>query len=93
MNGRKPDCRLQEILGKYSARQLRLAFLTQMWNAKVDFSESLMTGEVRTMEAAFNVGRKFYMNPRSISENSVTELLHECESAGQPSPGRRASSG
>ena len=46
---------LQEILQKYTARQLRLAFLTQLWNSKVDFSESLMTGEVRGIEIAFNV--------------------------------------
>lgn len=45
----------QEILQKYTARQLRLAFLTQLWNSKVDFSESLMTGEVRGIEIAFNV--------------------------------------
>ena len=45
----------QEILQKYSARQLRLAFLTQLWNSKVDFSESLMTGEVRGIEITFNV--------------------------------------
>jgi cysteinyl-tRNA synthetase len=47
----------QEILQKYTARQLRLAFLTQFWNAKVDFSESLMTGEVRTIELTLNVGQ------------------------------------
>jgi cysteinyl-tRNA synthetase len=47
----------QEILQKYTARQLRLAFLTQLWNAKVDFSESLMTGEVRAIETTFNVSR------------------------------------
>ena len=46
---------MQEILQKYTARQLRLAFLTQLWNSKVDFSESLMTGEVRGIEIAFNV--------------------------------------
>ena len=46
---------LQEILQKYTARQLRLAFLTQLWNSKVDFSESLMTGEVRGIEITFNV--------------------------------------
>ncbi|KAL7281481.1 hypothetical protein ACG7TL_004796 [Trametes sanguinea] len=45
---------IDEILQKYTARQLRLAFLTQLWNAKVDFSESLMTGEVRGIEIAFN---------------------------------------
>ncbi|KAF8236044.1 hypothetical protein L208DRAFT_1391483 [Tricholoma matsutake] len=45
---------IDEILQKYTARQLRLAFLTQLWNAKVDFSESLMTGEVRTIELILN---------------------------------------
>lgn len=45
---------IDEILQKYSARQLRLAFLTQQWNAKMDFSESLMTGEVKNIETAFN---------------------------------------
>ncbi|KZT10897.1 uncharacterized protein LAESUDRAFT_721290 [Laetiporus sulphureus 93-53] len=45
---------IDEILQKYTARQLRLAFLTQLWNAKVDFSEALMTGEVRSLETAFS---------------------------------------
>ncbi|KAF8349126.1 tRNA synthetases class I (C) catalytic domain-containing protein [Amanita rubescens] len=45
---------IDETLQRYSARQLRLAFLTQTWNAKVDFSESLMTGEVRNIEQTLN---------------------------------------
>ncbi|KAG6866398.1 hypothetical protein C0991_004683 [Blastosporella zonata] len=45
---------IDEILDKHTARQLRLAFLTQLWNAKVDFSESLMTGEVRGLELTLN---------------------------------------
>ncbi|KAK0242105.1 tRNA synthetases class I (C) catalytic domain-containing protein [Armillaria nabsnona] len=45
---------IDEILQRHSARQLRLAFLTQLWNAKVDFSESLMTGEVRNIETTLN---------------------------------------
>ncbi|KDQ55793.1 hypothetical protein JAAARDRAFT_37217 [Jaapia argillacea MUCL 33604] len=45
---------IDEILQKYTPRQLRLAFLTQTWNAKVDFSESSMTGEVRNIEVTFN---------------------------------------
>ncbi|KJA20025.1 hypothetical protein HYPSUDRAFT_43630 [Hypholoma sublateritium FD-334 SS-4] len=45
---------IDEILEKFSARQLRLAFLTQLWNSKVDFSESLMTGEVRNLEVTIN---------------------------------------
>ncbi|KAF8826055.1 hypothetical protein HHX47_DHR6000361 [Lentinula edodes] len=46
---------IDEILQKYTARQIRLAFLTQLWNAKVDFSESLMAGEVRNVESTLNV--------------------------------------
>ncbi|KZT29170.1 cysteinyl-tRNA synthetase [Neolentinus lepideus HHB14362 ss-1] len=45
---------IDEILRKYTARQLRLAFLTQQWNARMDFSESLMTGEVKSIETGFN---------------------------------------
>jgi cysteinyl-tRNA synthetase len=44
----------QEILQRFTARQLRLAFLTQLWNAKIDFSESMMTGEVKALEATLN---------------------------------------
>ncbi|KIK24834.1 hypothetical protein PISMIDRAFT_677956 [Pisolithus microcarpus 441] len=45
---------IDEILQRFTPRQLRLAFLSQLWNAKVDFSESLMAGEVRTIENNFN---------------------------------------
>ncbi|KAJ3727175.1 tRNA synthetases class I (C) catalytic domain-containing protein [Lentinula guzmanii] len=45
---------IDEILQKYTARQIRLTFLTQLWNAKVDFSESLMSGEVRNLETTLN---------------------------------------
>ncbi|KAF8445055.1 cysteinyl-tRNA synthetase [Boletus edulis BED1] len=45
---------IDDILQKFTPRQLRLAFLTQLWNAKVDFSDSLMTGEVKTIETTFN---------------------------------------
>ncbi|KAF8550855.1 cysteinyl-tRNA synthetase [Imleria badia] len=45
---------IDDILQKFTPRQLRLAFLSQSWNAKVDFSDSLMTGEVKTIETTFN---------------------------------------
>ncbi|KAF5351909.1 hypothetical protein D9756_007640 [Leucocoprinus leucothites] len=45
---------IDEILKRFTARQLRLAFLTQLWNTKMDFSESLLTGEVRNIETAMN---------------------------------------
>lgn len=45
---------IDEILERFTARQLRLSFLTTLWNAKLDFSEALMTGEVRGIESQFN---------------------------------------
>ncbi|KIK60442.1 hypothetical protein GYMLUDRAFT_43756 [Collybiopsis luxurians FD-317 M1] len=54
---------IDEILQKYTARQMRLAFLTQLWNAKVDFSESLMSGEVRNLETTLN---NFFTNVRAL---------------------------
>ncbi|KAI9067364.1 hypothetical protein FKP32DRAFT_1683968 [Trametes sanguinea] len=61
---------IDEILQKYTARQLRLAFLTQLWNAKVDFSESLMTGEVRGIEIAFN---NFFTNVKALVSQAEAE--------------------
>ncbi|KAH9946950.1 cysteinyl-tRNA synthetase [Amylocystis lapponica] len=57
---------IDEILQKYTARQLRLAFLTQLWNAKVDFSESLMLGEVRNLETTLNVSGNLKVTSRII---------------------------
>ncbi|KAG8733370.1 hypothetical protein FRC11_006792 [Ceratobasidium sp. 423] len=45
---------VEDALKMYSARQLRLAFLAQPWNAKMDFKESLML-EVRSQETVFNL--------------------------------------
>ncbi|KAI0743951.1 tRNA synthetases class I (C) catalytic domain-containing protein [Daedaleopsis nitida] len=88
---------IDEILQKYSARQLRLAFLTQLWNSKVDFSESLMTGEVRGIEIAFN---NFFTNVKALvsqaeadgpklddknhlqdAERELTDSLHASQAA------------
>lgn len=38
---------------------MRLAFLTQLWNSKIDFTDSLMTGEVRNIETTLNVRTSF----------------------------------
>ncbi|KAF5388684.1 hypothetical protein D9757_004757 [Collybiopsis confluens] len=54
---------IDEILEKYTARQMRLAFVTQLWNAKVDFSESLMAGEVRNLETTLN---NFFTNIKAL---------------------------
>ncbi|KAJ7267656.1 tRNA synthetases class I (C) catalytic domain-containing protein [Mycena haematopus] len=61
---------IDEILQKYSARQLRLAFLTQLWNAKVDFTESLMTGEVRSLETTIN---NFFTNVNALSSQASAD--------------------
>ncbi|KAJ7879586.1 tRNA synthetases class I (C) catalytic domain-containing protein [Mycena olivaceomarginata] len=67
---------IDEILQKYTARQLRLAFLTQLWSAKVDFTESLMTGEVRSLETTIN---NFFTN--------VSALLSQASADGIRSDG------
>lgn len=46
---------IKEALEKTTARQLRLAFLMQTWNARMDFNEKDMI-EVRSIETRFNVG-------------------------------------
>lgn len=45
---------IDDALLKYSARQLRFAFLLQTWNAKLDFKDSAMQ-EVRSAESLLNV--------------------------------------
>ncbi|KIY44586.1 hypothetical protein FISHEDRAFT_51156 [Fistulina hepatica ATCC 64428] len=67
---------IDEILQKYTARQLRLSFLTQLWNSKIDFSESLMTGEVRNIETSLN---NFF--------TLVKALLADSRAKGQTSDG------
>ncbi|KAF8647102.1 hypothetical protein AX16_006936 [Volvariella volvacea WC 439] len=88
---------IEESLQKYTARQLRLAFLTQLWANKVDFSESLMTGEVRNIETTFN---NFFTNVKALlhqaredghefdghhhfddPERELTNSLHESQAA------------
>ncbi|KAJ7212947.1 tRNA synthetases class I (C) catalytic domain-containing protein [Mycena pura] len=54
---------IDEILQKYSARQLRLAFLTQLWNTRLDFTDSVMTGEVRGLETTIN---NFFTNVSAL---------------------------
>jgi tRNA synthetases class I (C) catalytic domain len=76
----------QEILQKYTARQLRLAFLTQLWNTKVDFSESSMSGEVRSIETTFNVSDKPWSVKKWLTRFTfVPEFLYHCEGSRRPS--------
>ncbi|KAJ7680882.1 tRNA synthetases class I (C) catalytic domain-containing protein [Mycena polygramma] len=72
---------IDEILQKYSARQLRLAFLTQLWSTKVDFTDSLMTGEVRSLETTIN---NFFTNTSALlsqanADGSKSDGYHHYE--------------
>ncbi|KAG2031456.1 tRNA synthetases class I (C) catalytic domain-containing protein [Suillus americanus] len=73
---------IDEILQRFTARQLRLAFLTQLWNAKIDFSESMMTGEVKSLEVTFNAKsvQNFFTNVRAIISQA---WAHEDQSDGE----------
>ncbi|KAF9793211.1 tRNA synthetases class I (C) catalytic domain-containing protein [Thelephora terrestris] len=63
---------IDEILGRFTARQLRLAFLTQLWSAKIDFSDSLMTGEVKNIEATLN---NFFAVVRALVSQRESEVV------------------
>ncbi|KAF7332125.1 DALR-2 domain-containing protein [Mycena kentingensis (nom. inval.)] len=74
---------IDEILQKYSARQLRLAFLTQLWNTTVDFTPSVMTGEVRGLETTIN---NFFINIGALvsqarASGSAADGQHHYEAA------------
>ena len=45
---------IDDALEKFTARQMRFAFLLQTWNARLDFKESVMQ-EVRSAESLLNV--------------------------------------
>jgi cysteinyl-tRNA synthetase len=45
---------IREALGKYSARQLRLAFLTTAWDGPMDFKEDVME-EMKSVEDKISV--------------------------------------
>ncbi|WFD36089.1 cysteine--tRNA ligase [Malassezia cuniculi] len=53
---------IDEALSRFSARQLRLAFLMQPWNSRMDFRESAMA-EVRAAETSFN---NFFANSKAL---------------------------
>ncbi|OAX37915.1 hypothetical protein K503DRAFT_719061, partial [Rhizopogon vinicolor AM-OR11-026] len=73
---------IDEILQRFTARQLRLAFLSQLWNAKIEFSESMMAGEVKSLEVTFNATtmQNFFTNVRAIVSQA---RAHEDQSYGE----------
>ncbi|ELU37714.1 cysteine-tRNA ligase [Rhizoctonia solani AG-1 IA] len=66
----------EDALKMYSSRQLRLAFLAQPWNAKMDFKESLIL-EVRSQETVFNnffaLARALVSDEEAAAEKPSTE--------------------
>lgn len=57
---------IDEALEKYSARQLRLAFLLTQWNNQLDFKESLLQ-EVKSLENMFS---NFFKNTRALKADN-----------------------
>jgi cysteinyl-tRNA synthetase len=45
---------IDTLLQSWTARQVRLSFLTQLWNSRLDWNESLQA-EVRAKETTFDV--------------------------------------
>lgn len=56
---------IKEALSRYSARQLRLAFLLHAWNTTLDYSEATMAEALQT-EKALNVSISLPLNCSSI---------------------------
>ncbi|CAE6398114.1 unnamed protein product [Rhizoctonia solani] len=67
---------VEDALKMYTSRQLRLAFLAQSWNAKMDFKESLML-EVRSQETVLNnffaLARALVSDEEAAAEKPSTE--------------------
>ncbi|KAG8214271.1 putative cysteinyl-tRNA synthetase, partial [Butyriboletus roseoflavus] len=70
---------IDDILQRFTPRQLRLAFLLQLWNAKVDFSESLMIGEVKTIETTFNVRVAMMSKSLLLANEGKSDGYHHYE--------------
>jgi cysteinyl-tRNA synthetase len=58
---RGPSAYEQEALRDYSARQLRLAFMLQTWNAKMDFKKDLIS-DVKAKEETID---NFFTNVKA----------------------------
>ncbi|EMR10205.1 cysteine-tRNA ligase [Pneumocystis murina B123] len=66
---------IQDALKKYTSRQMRLYFLKQQWNMKMDFKESFMT-DVRGIESLLcnffvNINSLIIEKKLSLKENEV----------------------
>jgi len=68
---------IDDALEKYSARQLRFAFLLQNWNARLDFKEDSMR-EVRNAEGNLNVSCLLLFADLVASRESRSRRLLSC---------------
>ncbi|KAE8267538.1 hypothetical protein A4X09_0g4803 [Tilletia walkeri] len=68
---------IEAALGKYSARQLRLAFLNTTWNAKMDFGKNSMVA-VASAEQTFN---NFFGNINAMVREAAAREAEEAKRA------------
>jgi len=66
---------IKEALSRYSARQLRLAFLLHAWHTTLDYSEATMAEALQT-EKALNVSISLPLNCSSMLP--ISFLLNLC---------------
>jgi cysteinyl-tRNA synthetase len=64
---------IDDALEKFTARQMRFAFLLQTWNARLDFKESVMQ-EVRSAESLLNVRLHYTTDTASIAHRADDPL-------------------
>ena len=76
---------IDNALEKFTARQMRFAFLLQTWNARLDFKESVMQ-EVRSAESLLNVRLHYTTDNASLR----IELMTCCASRTSSSSSRLA---
>lgn len=73
---------VQEALAMYTARQLRLAFLGQLWSSPMDFKQSTML-EVKARETAIDVSQNTSLSRNNIKIYVFAELL-QCHKSPYP---------
>lgn len=59
---------IQDALAKYTARQLRFAFLLHSWKDTLDYSPNTMECAIQ-IEKLFN---EFFLNVKSLTRNTCT---------------------
>ncbi|WVQ78146.1 cysteine-tRNA ligase [Cryptococcus sp. DSM 104549] len=64
---------IDEALQKFSARQLRLAFMLQTWNAKLDFKDDLIA-DTKAKEETFD---NFFTNVRARMADAASQGPHQ----------------